>query len=65
MNERQIEKCQICNENEYTARVIFKYKKKQITERACDKCIEFLMTNEFSRFRTVEYREDVKVKRRK
>ena len=66
MNERQIEKCEICNENEYLYYETFSYKGVKIRTRVCEKCATKLMSDEFSRFRTVELRERpmVKVKRK-
>ena len=67
MFERQIEKCEVCCEDEYIGWELFQYKKKQILTKVCSRCAETLMNDQFSKYRTIIPKEynHVKVLRRK
>lgn len=56
-DERQIDKCEVCNDEEYQYIETFKYKNVQIRSKVCGKCAIKLNSDEFARFRTIEPRE--------
>lgn len=57
---KEMNTCQICEQNEKKWKYTFTKKKLKITLEICEKCAETLLAENFNRYRKLERIEEVK-----